>query len=487
MAFAEVRTGAGPGMTQVGVAVAGEASLGQAIERANALIKEGRLSEAESLAADLLRGNPDHPALLQWLGVAAFKRQDMQRSIDLLRRAIARGAGGDCHVQLANVCRLDCRLDDALAAARAAVAAPKPAPGALFTLGKILGERHEFDEAFACLINQLRLDPQFAAAHLELGYLLLLKGEYRAGWQEYAWRYRMDDTRNALPAFSEPEWNGMILAQGRVLMIGDQGYGDALQFARFIPRVRERCAEVLLGCSPELLALLTTVPGVGRAFVRWEDIPRFEMHGTFSSLPGVFGVELASVPADVPYVRCDPARVRHWAAQLDASIEPGRLRVGIVWSGRLTHPGDPRRSMRWSDAARLAAVPGVALISLQKDMPAADGARFAGALDLASHCTDFMETASIVQNLDLVVTIDTAAAHLAGALGKPVWILLAAVADWRWGLEREDCPWYPTARLFRQKTLGNWSDPVAQAERELRRLAAGERARLAPYDRRGVR
>jgi hypothetical protein len=229
--------------------------------------------------------------------------------------------------------------------------------------------------------------------------------------------------------------------------------------------VAERCHEVILGCSVEMLPLLKRVPGVVHAHHRWNEIPGHAAYCRLSSLPGLFHTTPNTIPAGIPYLAPDPARVAAWADRLSAQLPQGVKRVGLAWTGRPTHPNDRRRSLPLSRLAPLAAVHGHTFVSLQKPFPSADvdaARQFPGLDDMSSILTDFEETAAIIANLDLVITVDTSMGHLAGALGKPVWILLSKASDWRWLIDREDTPWYPTARLFRQSEPGAWA-PVVDA------------------------
>jgi hypothetical protein len=226
--------------------------------------------------------------------------------------------------------------------------------------------------------------------------------------------------------------------------------------------VAERCHEVILGCSVEMLSLLKRIPGVTHAHHRWNEIPGHAAYCRLSSLPGLFHTVMDTIPTGVPYLTPDPARVAAWAERLDAQIPAGTKRVGLAWSGRPTHPNDRRRSMQLSRLASIGAIDGHAFVSLQKPFPPADMEavpQFPGLADMSSALTDFDETAAIIANLDLVITVDTSMGHLAGALGKPVWILVSKASDWRWLVDRNNTPWYPTARLFRQSQPGVW-DPV---------------------------
>jgi hypothetical protein len=262
---------------------------------------------------------------------------------------------------------------------------------------------------------------------------------------------------------------------GRLLLVGDQGYGDTIQFARYIPLAAERCHELILGCSAEMGPLLANMPGVSRYCHNWNDVPGHAAHCRLSSLPYLFHTRLDAIPSPLPYLKADPARVAHWRQRLAATLPLGARRIGLAWTGRPTHPNDRRRSMALAQLAPLADAGPAAFVSVQKPMPARDLQtlqRFPGMTDLSPDLADFGETAALIENLDLIVTVDTAIGHLAGALGKPAWILIPKAADWRWMLDRDDSPWYPSVRLFRQQRPGDWDGPLGR----LRAALAGELA-----------
>jgi hypothetical protein len=209
--------------------------------------------------------------------------------------------------------------------------------------------------------------------------------------------------------------------------------------------------------------LLSNIPGVKQYCHRWNDVPGHAAHCRLSSLPYLFRTQMDTIPAQIPYLKADPARIAHWRSRLDLSLPPGRKRIGLAWTGRPTHPNDRRRSVPLQMLLPVAEAGPAAFVSLQKPFPARDlemMGKFPFMTDLSDELTDFGETAALIENLDLIVTVDTSMGHLAGALGKPVWILIPKAADWRWLLDRDDSPWYPSARLFRQQKPGAWDEPL---------------------------
>ena len=297
-------------------------------------------------------------------------------------------------------------------------------------------------------------------------------GRFEQGWPGYEWRWKCKEF-GSLPPFHPPLWDGSPLDGRTILVHAEQGLGDTLQFIRYAPLVHQRGGRVILVCQPPLIGLLTRSPGVERLVAQGEALPDYDVHVPLMSLPGLLGTTLESVPADVPYLDAEPQLVEAWRHRLGSY--PG-FKVGIVWQGNPKFRLDRRRSIPLAQFAPLARVPGVHLFSLQKgpgaEQLAAVTDRFP-VTDLGRRLDDFMDTAAVLKNLDLVISVDTAIAHLAGALGIPVWVALPFVPDWRWLMDREDSPWYPTMRLFRQARPGQWEDVFQRiAEALQRRLAA---------------
>jgi Tfp pilus assembly protein PilF len=461
------------------------AAIPETLQQARQLMAAGQLDQADALCREALLAAPDDGDILHALAQVAAQRGDPARAIALLERAAGtRNPSPEVFGLLCQLYRMNGRHDEARRAGREALRRAGHGARAAFNLAMVHVEAREFEDATTCLLHALAIDANFPPARLELGHTLLRTGEFKAGWLEYEWRFRLDHTRDALPKINAPQWNGMRLPRGRILLIGDQGYGDTIQFARYIPWVSQRVGEVVLGCCQELLPLISQLPGIHSSFVRWEDIPGFSVFCPLSSLPYVFGTELDTIPWARPYLQADAQKVARWSERIRAAVGDGALKVGVAWAGRPTHPNDRARTLRWSQLLPLIRIPGVALVSLQKEIPATDRAEFPGglgALDLSAELGDFGDTAAAIESCDLVITIDSSAAHLAGALGKPAWVMLPWIPDWRWLLDREDTPWYPTLRLFRQPSRGDWTSTIARIAQELAAVrAAGPEALVRP-------
>jgi hypothetical protein len=316
---------------------------------------------------------------------------------------------------------------------------------------------------YKCLIANF---PDDAQAHASLGVCHLLLGDFPRGWLEYEWRLKTDQM--AARPVGTPRWEGRTLGGKIILLLPEQGYGDVLQFVRYAPYVKARGGTVLLGCRPELTRLLTGCAGVDRVV---SVLPPHDVHITLMSLPNVFQTSLNAIPAEVPYLRAPKAAGTQAVSII--SRYPGRLRAGLVWASDSPHPNKHLRSMKLEQFSQLFNVPGVKFFSLQKGTPAMElDSIFTGTvIDLGRYLEDFADTAAAIQELDLVISMDTAVAHLAGALAKPVWTLIPFAPDWRWMLDREDSPWYPTMRLFRQSAPGDWMSVIERVAEELQTLA----------------
>ncbi|HWY86690.1 MAG TPA: glycosyltransferase family 9 protein, partial [Gemmataceae bacterium] len=337
-------------------------------------------------------------------------------------------------------------------------------------LGAALAELGELDQAAAVFQTIIQSRGDDADAHVNYAQTLLTRGQFQRGWAEYEWRLKRVSL--AWP-YTQPQWTGEDLAGKTILLRSEQGLGDTIQFIRFAPMPAQGGAIVLLRCPPELTRLVTGMPGIKGLVPMDQPPPLCEFQCPLLSLPFVLGTELPSIPTAVPYLVPEPALVRAWREKLD--MHGQGFRVGLVWAGTALHKNDRNRSLPLRGLSAMAAIANVLYVSLQVGAPAAQlAAPPAGMkiVDVGTQLTDFADTAAVIANLDLVITVDTAVAHMAGAMGKPVWTLLSKVADWRWLLDREDSPWYPTMRLFRQKTRGDWAElmgRVAAALAEIRK------------------
>jgi Flp pilus assembly protein TadD len=437
---------------------------------ANAHEQAGRLNEAEEALRQVLALAPQHSGALHEFGVVAFKQGRIDEAAGLMERSIAAVPQTALyHRNICEVYRTLGRHDDALAAGRRALKLTPEDPHCHHNLGVLHYHRLELDQAIACAERVIALDPDFAGAHFGIAEASLLRGDFRRGWEEYEWRFRLANSPQLMPLSDRPHWDGRPL-DGLLLLIADQGYGDVIQFARYIPWAAGRCREIAIACSSEIRDVVAQQHGTGMIFDQWETRPDFAAYCPLSGLPRLAETTLETIPAPIPYLRADPQKTAAWADRLSGLTPAGYRRVGIAWAGRPTHVNDRNRSAALASFAPLAELAGVALVSLQKGPAQAQiGAHWGSAplINLGAEIADFTDTMAIIAALDLLVSVDTAVAHLAGAMGRPVWLMLPFAPDWRWLLNRADSPWYPSARLFRQPAPLRWEPVVAEIAGEL--------------------
>ena len=429
-----------------------------------ALRKTEQVAEAVACHEQAIRLAPRSARSHNHLGVALLEMDRIEEAIASYRRSLALDPNSHrTHNNLALAFKAAGRRDESLAGFRhAAMIAPNDAQS-LRNLGIALFEARHFSEAFGLFHRSLELDANDAETHFNIAILSLLTGDFATGWREYEWRPQRSD-------LSIPTWNGAPL-DGRTLLVrSEQGFGDMIHFVRYAALVKARGGIVVLEAKPELASLLATAPGVDRVIESVAPTDRFDLQVNLASLPGIFGTDLTNMPATIPYLHVDAGRVESWRQRLGPRTG---LRVGIAWQGSRGHANDRHRSVDPGRFAEIASIPGVQIVSLQKGatkLPAFP------LVDRTAELDSFLDTAALVRNLDLVVTVDTSVAHVAGALGVPVWVAVPFAPDWRWLLDREDSPWYPTMWLVRQNGLDQWDDVFARMARELESHASAEYA-----------
>jgi hypothetical protein len=341
-------------------------------------------------------------------------------------------------------------------------------------LALALAELGRLDEAETTCRDSLTANPDYPEAAVNLGMILLMLGRLEEGWPWYESRWRVEPLRSRERLPLETRWTGAGSVDGKtVLLLAEQGFGDVLQFCRYAPMVAELGATVILAVPAPLTRLMRSLKGVDRVVSQDDALPAFDLHCPLMSLPLAFNTSEDTIPRRVPYLEADPDAIERWRSIISQPPVAG-LRIGLVWAGarRQDQPHaaaiDQRRSMRLTQMAPLGMVPDCVFVSLQLGPPAAETQTAPFPLiDVAGQLIDFAETAALVASLDLIISVDTAVAHVAGALGKPVWLLSRHDACWRWGRDRADTPWYPTMRLFRQTTPGDWPGVMQRVTRAL--------------------
>jgi len=433
---------------------------------ARALYQGGALQPAAELYRRALVLDPKKHEIYNDLGLVLTDLGNFAAALEVFRRSLINNPRSA--KTIASLGRLfECKGDliSAAEAYRDAIKLEPRLPGAYVDLGFVLYGLRELAEAADCFARLHALEPDSAEATVNLGLIHLLQGDLAVGWPEYEsrWKVGVGDERKLL----QRRWKGEPLGGERILLYAEQGLGDTMQFVRYVPLVAERGGEVVLEVQPALHGLLAGTDGASRVIRRGETLPEFTWQCPLMSLPLALGTKLETIPAGVPYIVADAVRVDPWRERLQKNTR----RVGLAWAGNPGHPRDRLRSIPLEQLVPLLNVAGTTFYSLQfgSGSEQMKQLRPGGQLvDLGDELQDFANVAAIVANLDLVISIDSAVAHLAGALGTPVWILLNKGCDWRWFLEREDSPWYPTARLFRQSNPGGWQEVVKRIEHELR-------------------
>jgi tetratricopeptide (TPR) repeat protein len=457
---------------------------------AASLLHAERPAEALAAAESALLLAPEF-ADAEFLRAMALARLDADpAAIAGLERTIACDpTHAKAHLNLGNLLSNCDRIHEAEKNCRRAIALDPTLVEAHASLGHLLTAAGRPAEAIAACEAALALDPEFVQAHWNQAIALLLTGDYARGWEKYEARKGYDRFVRLYPDPAGPVWRGEPLAGRSILVVAEQGLGDTIQFARYLPLLAAQGARVLLACDAPLVPLFADQPrravgaqlGLAAVFPRRnEKYPPYDVWVTQMSLPYRFQTRLDTIPSPGRILAADPARVRRWHECL-----PSGPRIGIVWAGNPRHTNDARRSIPVTHLAPLLGTAGVPFVSLQTGPRAADAAALPGLLDVAAGLVDFAETAALIEALDLVLSVDTSTAHCSAALGKETWIMLPHAPDWRWLIGREDSPWYSAVRLFRQPAPGAWDDVLARVqnalgERRSRGLATGPRARNNP-------
>jgi Flp pilus assembly protein TadD len=485
--------------------------LSEALQLAQRRRSAGDLAGAEALCRQVLNARPAHAEALHLLGIVLHTKGDLPGAINVLRQAVAADVGVALyHSNLGEMCRQAGRLDEAVSEAGCALALQPRNIAVLNNLGVAHYDRDEFEQAIEVYRRAIELEPDaahaygnranallalgrplealplyrqaiarepdFIDAHSNFAMTLLLTGDFEAGWREFEWRHRRPGRERVW--LQDPLWEGEDFAGKTLLVMAEEGHGDAMHFMRYLPAVARRGGRIVVMVHRPLLGLTRRFVPEAEVLAFGAPKPSFDLWCPMMSLPRVFGTTLHTVPAEVPYLSVDPAVAERWRTRL---ADSRGLKVGLVWSGAQGYLNNARRAIPAELLAPLLDLEGVSRFSLQVGERAADLARLPpGIVDLSPELTDFSETAGALAGLDLLISTDTSVPHLAGALARPVWVMLAFMPDWRWLLDRDTSPWYPTMRLFRQKGRGAWDEVVQRIRVELQSVLDGRRDRLTP-------
>ncbi len=418
------------------------------------------------------------------LGGALQEQQQWENAIACYERSLLLNPDNPNVHQNLSVALLDLnRPERAVHHAEQVVAARPDSADAFYNLGFALRRSNRVPEAIADYRRAIALQPDFVNAHKNLGHALLLTGDFTTGFVEYQWRWQQEGW--AVRPFTQPEWDGSDLQGKTILLHAEQGMGDTLQFIRYAPLVKAYGGRVIVECQEPLLRLLTPAPGIDQLVPQDSPLPPFDVHAPLLNLPRILATTLDNVPADIPYLLDStstfslpprtPNPVRVASPQ---ELARTSFKIGLVWAGNPNHRNNRFRSCRLEQFQPLFDLENVTFYSLQKGDAAAELSADLPVCDVGAELQDFADTAAAIAQLDLIITVDTAVAHLAGALGKPVWVLLAFAPDWRWMLDRTDSPWYPTLRLFRQPQPGDWESVMQQIRNELANTLKAQNSKL---------
>jgi tetratricopeptide (TPR) repeat protein len=478
LARAEARPKGGGGPSAASVHRRGATDSPETLQACLRLV--GRKDKVPALVAfrRLIAEFPDHAESHRRFGDLLLGLGRCEEAVVAYRRALTfNPVDADAQTNLGVALHQLGRFEEACAAFDTALDLAPGSVAAYYNLGCALSDLGRHAQAVEQFARATAREPDHASAHWNSSSSLLALGHFKEGWAEYEWRFQSSSVLDQIGRrhFDAPRWDGSPLDGGRVFIHCEQGVGDVIQMARYLPQIIERGARPVLECQPELARLLgTSLDGIAEVVARRDDGAVRAAHDCYlpvMSLPGLFETTLETIPQTVPYISAPAALAEHWAARLAGQ----GLAVGLVWAGRPAHRNDRRRSCRLADFAPLAAVSGVRFFALQKGDAAAQATQPPDGLaieSLDSELDDFADTAGAVANLDLVISVDTAVVHLAGAMGRPVWTLLPQVADWRWLIEREDSPWYPSMRLVRQSNALGRPELMTRLSTELAAFAA---------------
>lgn len=440
-------------------------TLDQALELAESHQQAGRLAPAEAICRQVLGVDPNNAIAMHLLGVIALNSGQTSDAEGWIRKALRLDPdSAPLHCSLGQILAAADRVEDAVAALQRAIELNPDFPEARHDLAVAMMHLKRFDDAIDHYRKTIQLRPDWALAHHDLGLALLLKGKLIEGFAEYEWRYRAPELGTFSQQFAAPRWDGADITGRTILIHSEQGFGDTIQFFRFIPLLLTLGAQVVLQCQPELYELLQGSCPELQVIPRGQPLPQFDVHCPLLSLPWMLGITRQTLPAKTPYLRADPV----WIDTFQQRVPPtADLDIGLVWACGIEQRvnGYRKRSIPLDGFLPLLRTEGTRWLSLQKGEAAKEMWSLPADTNLlrgAQEPVSFADSAGRMSRMDLIITVDTAAAHLAGALGRPTWVLVPYIPDWRWMIDRSDSPWYPSVRIFRQPKPGDWETPLQQ-------------------------
>jgi Flp pilus assembly protein TadD len=437
------------------------------------LQEKGGADEAIPWYQKALKLNPQFVDALYNLGSIYHQKGQLDEAVSYYEKALQLNPQlAMAYNNLGSILQQKGRFDEAIGLYQKALQQNPGLISAYNNMGLVFQEKGRFDEAMGCHQKALSLNPDHATVHFNIAGLLLLHGDFENGWKEYEWRKKMPGYQAR--SLTRVLWDGSDISGRTILLYSEKGYegfGDTIQFVRYAPLLAERGAKVIVECQKELASLIRNAGGVAQVISYGEKLPAFDLHCPYLSLPAVFRTTIRSIPSKIPYITADPGLVQKWRDRMAQDFS--EFKIGLAWAGNLAHPRSQYRSCSLDQFSSLAQLDDITIYSLQKGEAAAMAKNPPAGMkvvDYTEDFRDFSDAAALIENLDLVISVDTAAAHLAGALGKTVWTLLPFIPEWRWLLNREDSPWYPTMRIFRQPSAGDWKSVISRVVDELRKI-----------------
>lgn len=434
----------------------------------NLMGDKGQSNDAVSFYQKAIELRPNYSEAYNNLGAALKSLEKLDEAIACYRIAIDLNSKfSEAYSNLGITLFKNGQREEGFSFCRKAIDINPDLPEAHYNLANILASQRNLDEAIGCYRKAIDLRPGFSEAHNNLALSLLTQGDMEKGWQEYEWRWettRMAPTRRS---FKQPQWKGEA-AEGRTLLVhAEQGLGDTIQFCRYVELAAAKGLRVVMEVQKPLFRLLSNLKGIERIVVYGEELPTFDLHCPMLSLPLALGTTLANIPSAQSYLAVDNEKIEIWRKRMSGSLGRG-INVGLTWAGGKSTSTNYQRSLNPDHLLSLLDIPGLSFFSLQKERTLKS--RDLELNDLMEEVVDLYDTAALIGNLDLIISVDTAVAHLAASLGKPVWLLDRFDSDWRWLIGRRDSPWYPTLRIYRQKQPGDWAAVIDEISLDLTQL-----------------
>ncbi len=439
---------------------------------ANVLKLKGKLKESVSAYQRAIVFNSNYSEAYYNLGTLLQKQGKLEESVSVYQKVLAINPNyAEVYNNLGHMLHKQRKLDGAFQFYQKAISLKPDFVVAYRNLGDVLSQQGKIEQAIQSYDKAIEIQPDNAQSHHHRGMLLLLQGDFQRGWKEYEWRLKCNDFPVEKRSFAQPVWDGSPLNGKTIFLYAEQGFGDTIQFIRYVYELTWYKVDIIVECQSELLDLFRNIGIITQLIVQGDALPDFDVHAPLLSLPRILGTDLESIPSKAPYLSARPVPVF-------SSNPNSKLKVGIAWAGNSWHPNDDTRSVDLEQFTILFNVSACQFYSLQVGDRRNDIFKCNYSIpliDLGANFSDFSDTASAIIELDLVISVDTSVAHLAGALGKNVWVLLSWIPDWRWLLEKEDTLWYPTMRLFRQTRNGDWESAFQQLQLALKRYVLKSR------------